>query len=125
MRRSHSTEGRYCVRKELESPEAQAWNIECNAEGACGGQSTLNSGSTSRRNSSSNNINQLPPMAALKFDILKQRRKSNPKRRTSDGSLKSLVGKEKETPQKELQAKTKPEDLPNITIEIVDEDELK
>lgn len=117
MRRSHSTEGRYCVRKELDSPEAQICAQEMNVEGACGGQSVTNSCSTSRRNSTSTVISQLQPVVALKFDILNKRRKSNTSHRPSDANLKTWSVKETE-----VQPKMKEDDLPNITIEIVDED---
>ncbi|XP_065367156.1 E3 ubiquitin-protein ligase goliath [Calliphora vicina] len=116
MRRSHSTEGRYCVRKELDTTEPKSNNMELDVEGACGGQSCSNSCSTSRRNSNSTIITQLQPTVALKFDILNKRRKSITTRRCSDVSLKPLVPNEMEPPL------TTDNNLPNITIEIVDDE---
>lgn len=123
MRRSHSAEGRYCVRKDLETPEKTTLKTD-DYEGACGGQSS----SSSRRSSY-----QLQPLAALKFDILNKRRKSNTSRRTSDIVPIIVVEQETEQIQEEfitpptspqqlfqhLEQQTTPikeENLPKITI---------
>ncbi|XP_037812703.1 uncharacterized protein LOC119604269, partial [Lucilia sericata] len=128
MRRSRSTEGRYCVRREAETPEAKSNNNELEVEGACGvsnGQSTSNSSSTSRRNSNSNPLSHLQPVVSLKFDILNKRRKSITTRRASDVSLKPLVQNEKEGEAEVEVEAAQPiaveDNLPSITIEIVDE----
>ncbi|KAM7344879.1 ring finger protein goliath isoform 1-T2 [Cochliomyia hominivorax] len=114
MRRSRSAEGRYCVRKDLDS--AEGLNKEADCEGACGGLSIASSNTNSRRNSS-----QLQPIAALKFDILNKRRKSNTTRRTSD-VVPIIIADDKENKdQQERAPETNDKTLPNITIEVFDE----
>lgn len=126
MRRSRSAEGRYCVQhKNAEVLNTTTKSCDSDNEGACGGSvlSTSNSCSTSRRNSCTNTLTtqQVP---ALKYDLLNKRRKSNASR-TSDIPLSNWLDPESKR-DKELTAVDKENNmternLPNITIEIVDE----
>ena len=127
MRRSRSAEGRYCVRKDADSVNSKSKACDSDNEGACGGSySTTNSCSTSRRNSCANTLTTQVP--ALKYDLLNKRRRSNASR-ASDMPLRTWIDqnqkKDKEPSDRVDQEEnaTLDKNLPNITIEIVDEND--
>ena len=121
MRRSRSAEGRYCVRKDADSANSKSKACDSDNEGACGGSySTTNSCSTSRRNSCANTLT--TQMPALKYDLLNKRRKSNASR-AQDMPLSAWLDKEPIDRGNQEENATLDKNLPNITIEIVNEND--